>query len=106
MRLVLENPIPPSALLELVTVPELSPTAPNVKRRVFALTSKATTALEINVELSADASADALLRALLDAGVGLRRFEVLVPTLHQIFVDRVGAQNAQFAERRDDGGPQ
>ena len=27
-----------------VTVPELSPTAPNVKRRVFALTSKATTA--------------------------------------------------------------
>ena len=69
-------------------------------------TSKATTALEINVELSADASADALLRALLDAGVGLRRFEVLVPTLHQIFVDRVGAQNAQFAERRDDGGPQ
>ena len=28
-----------------------------------------------------------LLAALLDADVGLRRFEVVVPTLHQIFVD-------------------
>ena len=33
-----------------------------------------------------------LLAALLDRDVGLRRFEVVVPTLHQIFVDKVGAR--------------
>lgn len=39
-----------------------------------------------------------LLAALLGANVGIRRFEVVVPSLHQIFVDRVGA-SAAVAER-------
>jgi ABC-2 type transport system ATP-binding protein len=43
-----------------------------------------------------------LLAALVGAQVGLRRFEVVVPTLHQIFVDRVGA-TAAVAERRPEG---
>jgi ABC-2 type transport system ATP-binding protein len=42
-----------------------------------------------------------LLAALVAAEVGLRRFEVVVPTLHQIFVDRVGA-DAAVAQRRPD----
>ena len=40
-----------------------------------------------------------LLTALVTAGAGVRRFEIVVPTLHQIFVDRVGA-SASVAERR------
>jgi ABC-2 type transport system ATP-binding protein len=40
-----------------------------------------------------------LLATLIGAGVGLRRFEVVTPTLHQIFVDKVGAA-AAVAERR------
>jgi ABC-2 type transport system ATP-binding protein len=41
-----------------------------------------------------------LLAALVAAHVGLRRFEVVVPTLHQIFVERVGGDAATIAERR------
>lgn len=40
-----------------------------------------------------------LLAALVQSGVQLRRFEVMVPTLHQIFVDRVGV-DAAVAQRR------
>ena len=43
-----------------------------------------------------------LLAALVAADVGLRRFEVVVPTLHQIFVERVGGDAATIAERRPD----
>jgi ABC-type uncharacterized transport system ATPase subunit len=32
----------------------------------------------------------------------VRRFEVVVPTLHQIFVDEVGAENAAVAARTGD----
>jgi len=46
--------------------------------------------------------ASALLAALVAAEVGLRRFEVVVPTLHQIFVERVGGDAAIVAERRAD----
>lgn len=42
-----------------------------------------------------------LLAALVTAGVALRRFEVVVPTLHQIFVERVGAE-AAVAPRSED----
>jgi ABC-2 type transport system ATP-binding protein len=52
-----------------------------------------------DVVLAAGATAEQLLAALVGAGVRLRRFEVVVPTLHQIFVDRVGA-SAAVAERR------
>ncbi len=43
-----------------------------------------------------------LLTALIGAGVALRKFEVRVPTLHEIFVEKVGPE-AAIAERRDDG---
>ncbi len=42
-----------------------------------------------------------LLSALVAANVGVRRFEIVVPTLHQIFVDRVGG-GAAVAERIPD----
>jgi ABC-2 type transport system ATP-binding protein len=41
-----------------------------------------------------------LLSALVTGGVSLRKFEVLVPSLHQIFVDKVGPE-AAVAERRE-----
>ena len=41
-----------------------------------------------------------LLAALVGAGVALRKFEVVVPTLHQIFVEKVGPE-AAVAERRE-----
>jgi ABC-2 type transport system ATP-binding protein len=57
---------------------------------------------DCEVKLADGATAQQLLAALVAAGVGLQRFEVVVPTLHQIFVDRVGA-SAAVAERRPDG---
>jgi ABC-2 type transport system ATP-binding protein len=56
---------------------------------------------DCEVKLADGAAAQQLLAALVAAGIGLRRFEVVVPTLHQIFVDRVGA-SAAVAERRTD----
>ena len=50
------------------------------------------------VELAAEGQADALVAALVAAAVPIRRFELVEPSLHQIFVDRVGA--AAAAERR------
>jgi ABC-2 type transport system ATP-binding protein len=57
--------------------------------------------VDCEVKLADGATAQQLLTALVAAGVGLLRFEVVVPTLHQIFVDRVGA-SASVAERRPD----
>jgi len=54
---------------------------------------------DCEVKLADGATAQQLLAALVAAGVELQRFEVVVPTLHQIFVDRVGA-SAAVAERR------
>ncbi|TMQ20603.1 MAG: ATP-binding cassette domain-containing protein [Deltaproteobacteria bacterium] len=54
---------------------------------------------DCEVKLAEGATAQRLLAALVAAGVQLRRFEIVVPTLHQIFVDRVGA-SAAVAERR------
>jgi len=54
---------------------------------------------DMEVELAPGATVDGLLAALVGAGASVRRFEVVVPTLHQIFVDRVGAENAIVAER-------
>jgi ABC-2 type transport system ATP-binding protein len=47
------------------------------------------------VELAPNASADALLRGLVQAGVGLTRFEVKAPSLRTIFIDKVGPEAAQ-----------
>jgi len=54
---------------------------------------------DCEVKLADGVTAQQLLAALVTAGVSVRRFEVVVPTLHQIFVDRVGA-SATVAERR------
>ena len=56
---------------------------------------------ELVVELRSGVTSDALLAALLAAGGGLRRFEAVTPTLHQIFLDIVG-DSAAVAERRDE----
>jgi ABC-2 type transport system ATP-binding protein len=53
---------------------------------------------DCEVELAAGATADRMLAALVGAKIGLRRFEVVTPTLHDIFVDRVG-DTAIVAER-------
>jgi ABC-type uncharacterized transport system ATPase subunit len=43
-----------------------------------------------------------LLAALVTAGVALRRFEIVTPTLHQIFVDKVGAEAAVAARNPEE----
>jgi ABC-2 type transport system ATP-binding protein len=54
---------------------------------------------DCEVKLADGVGSQQLLAALVAAGVHLQRFEVVVPTLHQIFVDRVGT-SAAVAERR------
>jgi ABC-2 type transport system ATP-binding protein len=44
-----------------------------------------------------------LLAALVGAGAGVRRFEVVTPSLHDIFVARVGRE-AAVATRQDESG--
>ena len=55
---------------------------------------------DCEVKLADGVDSQKLLAALLGAGVAVRRFELVTPTLHQIFVERVGAA-AAVAERRD-----
>jgi ABC-2 type transport system ATP-binding protein len=57
----------------------------------------------IEVELAGGATADQLLAALVTAEVSVRRFEVVTPSLHQIFVDQVGVEGAAIAERVEAG---
>ena len=59
-------------------------------------------ALDREVQLAPGAPAQRLLEALVGAGVGLRRFEVVTPSLHDLFVERVGRENAEIAARRDE----
>ncbi len=47
------------------------------------------------VELAPGAEAGRLLKSLVDAGVGLVRFEVIEPSLHAIFIAKVGPEAAQ-----------
>ncbi len=54
---------------------------------------------DCEVTLASGVSPPELLARLVAGGTALSRFEVLVPTLHQIFVDKVGA-DATIAERR------
>jgi ABC-2 type transport system ATP-binding protein len=54
---------------------------------------------DCEIKLADGATSQQLLVALVAAGVAVRRFEVVMPTLHQIFVDRVGGA-ATVAERR------
>ena len=55
---------------------------------------------DCEVKAADGVDAQQLLAALVGAGVGLRKFEVVVPTLHQIFVEEVGPE-AAVAERTD-----
>jgi ABC-2 type transport system ATP-binding protein len=70
-----------------------------VDRREAQAQAQVDVAADRVVKLADGATAQRLLAALVTAGVTLRRFEIVVPTLHQIFVDRVGA-SAAIAERR------
>ena len=51
----------------------------------------------VEVELAAGADAQELLATLVGQGVSLRRFELVQPSLHQIFIERVGADTAQVS---------
>jgi ABC-2 type transport system ATP-binding protein len=57
--------------------------------------------VDLEVELAAGAEGDRLLAALVGAAIGLRRFEVVTPSLQQIFIERVGVENARVAERHE-----
>jgi ABC-2 type transport system ATP-binding protein len=56
---------------------------------------------DCEVVLASGVTPQHLLKTLLNHDVGLRLFEVVVPTLHQIFVQKVGPE-AAIAERRDE----
>jgi ABC-2 type transport system ATP-binding protein len=47
------------------------------------------------IELSEGAHSAELLRRLVDAGADVERFEVVRPSLHQVFLERVGATNVE-----------
>ena len=57
---------------------------------------------DCEVRLADGVAPQRLLAALVAAEVELRRFEVMVPTLHQIFVEKVGGDAATIAERHPD----
>jgi ABC-2 type transport system ATP-binding protein len=47
------------------------------------------------LELAPEADPQVLLRRLVDAGAGIERFELVQPSLHQIFLQRVGASGVE-----------
>ena len=47
------------------------------------------------IELAADADPQQLLRRLVDTGARIARFELMQPSLHQIFLERVGARGIE-----------
>jgi len=47
------------------------------------------------IELAPSADAQVLLRRLIDAGASIERFELVQPSLHQIFLQRVGAASVE-----------
>ncbi len=47
------------------------------------------------LELAPNADAQLLLRRLIDAGASIQRFELMQPSLHQIFLQRVGATGVE-----------
>jgi len=51
------------------------------------------------IELAPNADPQRLLRQLVDSGAAIERFELVHPSLHQIFLQRVGAANAAGIER-------
>ncbi len=59
-------------------------------------------ALDVQVVLAGGVDSQRLLVALIGAGVELRRFERVIPSLHQIFVERVGRHEAEVAARSEE----
>jgi ABC-2 type transport system ATP-binding protein len=59
---------------------------------------------EVLLDLAVNVDLQSVLAHLVSQRVMLTKFELVVPSLHQIFVDRVGAANAMVAERRSDAG--
>ncbi len=47
------------------------------------------------IELAPSADPQVLLRRLVEAGVGIQRFEMVQPSLHQIFLEKVGATGVE-----------
>ena len=47
------------------------------------------------IELAPDADAQELLHKLIEAGARIERFELVLPSLHQIFIERVGATGVE-----------
>lgn len=47
------------------------------------------------IEMAPGADSQELLRRLIDAGAQIERFELVQPSLHQIFIERVGAQGVE-----------
>jgi ABC-2 type transport system ATP-binding protein len=47
------------------------------------------------IEMAPGASPQELLRRLIDAGANIERFELMLPSLHQIFIERVGAKGIE-----------
>ncbi len=55
---------------------------------------------EIEVELAGTVEPKELLVKLMDADLSVRKFELVEPTLHQIFVDKVSAESQPFKEEQ------
>jgi ABC-2 type transport system ATP-binding protein len=47
------------------------------------------------IELAPGADSQELLRRLIDSGARIERFELVQPSLHQIFIERVGATGVE-----------
>ncbi len=47
------------------------------------------------IELAPGADPQTLLRRVMETGVAIRRFEMVQPSLHQIFLEKVGAENVE-----------
>ena len=72
-----------------------------IAQRALSRAARSGTHADCEVILADGVTPHQLLAQLLNHDVNLRLFEVVVPTLHQIFVNKVGAA-AAVAERRDD----
>ena len=58
---------------------------------------------DTEVKLADGATPEQLLASFVKTGVALRRFEIVTPTLHQIFVDKVGEEAAVAARLPEEG---
>lgn len=70
---------------------ERTPAAVEQVRRLPVVQSIHTEGNELEVTLRAGRGPQELLEALVAAGLGVRRFEVIEPSLERIFLERVGA---------------